>query len=251
MNKKQKKKKGFTLIELLVIVIIIGILAALALPLYFKAMEKSRISEAATLLGAIAKAEQRYKLQDNEYTDRINNLDIDILDHTLEQIATGNSFDTKYFNFILGNESASAARKNGENYSLNINYSTNKITCIVSEESNKICQSMGFEVVETIPDPSSRAIQVTEGDIQYECYGENVSNDGTTCLHYDSYVEYNDSYSGIAIMCGSGGRLYEGDWCDDWWENSCTRFHCYGEYGGCYGDAINEQGNGCNYYNLS
>lgn len=48
-------KQGFTLIELMIVVLIIGILSAIAMPQYTKAIEKARVSEALTMLNAIQK----------------------------------------------------------------------------------------------------------------------------------------------------------------------------------------------------
>ncbi len=75
---KNKTKKGFTLIELLVVVLIIGVLAAIALPQYQKAVEKSRMTEAVSLVRAIANAHQVYYLATGSYTTDINKLDISI-----------------------------------------------------------------------------------------------------------------------------------------------------------------------------
>lgn len=81
--------KGFTLIELLVVVLIIGILAAMAMPQYFKAVERSRMSEAITLLGNIAQAQQRKYLQVNRYAADYSALDV------APKGATGNKYCTK------------------------------------------------------------------------------------------------------------------------------------------------------------
>lgn len=70
--------KGFTLIELLVVVLIIGILSAVALPQYTKAVEKSRATEAITLLGSLANAEEIYKMSTGSYTGDLSLLDIQL-----------------------------------------------------------------------------------------------------------------------------------------------------------------------------
>jgi len=75
-----KNKQAFTLIELLVVVLIIGILAAVALPQYQKAVEKSRMAEAVIILRAIANANQAYYLANGRYAraGEMEALDIEI-----------------------------------------------------------------------------------------------------------------------------------------------------------------------------
>ncbi len=69
---------GFTLIELLVVVLIIGILAAVAVPQYQKAVEKSKAAQALSLLKSLAQATRVYYLANGKYPTKFEQLDVDM-----------------------------------------------------------------------------------------------------------------------------------------------------------------------------
>ena len=72
-----KNKQAFTLIELLVVVLIIGILAAVALPQYQKAVAKSRVMQVLPYIQAVYEAEQVYYLANGTYAETLDELAVD------------------------------------------------------------------------------------------------------------------------------------------------------------------------------
>jgi len=72
----ERKRQGFTLIELLVVVLIMGILASVALPQYFKSVEKSRAAEALDVLSSRVSAQERHYMKTGSYASYGWQLDI-------------------------------------------------------------------------------------------------------------------------------------------------------------------------------
>ena len=133
---------GFTLIELLVVVLIIGVLAAVALPQYTKAVEKSRTAEVVTLLGDVMTGERIYQLSQGEYTTDLSALDIDITGVNVSNFSASMGINGD------GSVTMSATRINGgsaNGYILGANMTLDGVItryCDDADSNVKICSSM-------------------------------------------------------------------------------------------------------------
>ena len=138
-----QKQSGFTLIELLVVVLIIGILAAVALPQYQNAVEKSRAAEAFSNIASFAKALEVWKLANPGHDHRtftgqgygVGQLDIDVPADWVQATETmlistglpGSKSCSKNFCYDInaGDDVIKAYRANSSTYKYGIWYDIN------------------------------------------------------------------------------------------------------------------------------
>lgn len=69
MRRRMKNNRGFNMIELMVVVVIIGILAAIAVPIYSKYAKNARVTEATGRIGDILTACKAYAIEKEGNTD--------------------------------------------------------------------------------------------------------------------------------------------------------------------------------------
>jgi len=63
-----KKEKGFTLIELLMVIVILGILAAVAIPVYTNYTQRARRADAKTALEQLRASQEVFRAENGAYT---------------------------------------------------------------------------------------------------------------------------------------------------------------------------------------
>ena len=102
-DRSSRRVKGFSLIEVMIVVVIIGILAALAYPNLQNYLMRTRQTEAKTNLSAIYTAQKIYFSIQGQYANELTSLDISI----------GSGEDAVYSYSVTGNSNSFTATAQG------------------------------------------------------------------------------------------------------------------------------------------
>ncbi|MFZ1935953.1 MAG: prepilin-type N-terminal cleavage/methylation domain-containing protein [Thermoguttaceae bacterium] len=109
-------RRGFTLTELMVVTTLIGVMAAMSVPSFQRAVTQSRTDIAAANLRAIWAAERLYWLENHSYAGTLSQqsppglIQLGLLDPSLPLTQAGVTYQTGgyYFSVVLGTDSTSA-----------------------------------------------------------------------------------------------------------------------------------------------
>ena len=191
-------RKAFTLIELLIVVLIIGILSAIAIPMYQGAVDKSHWSTMLPGAKAIKDAEEAIKMSNGEYTSEMANLDVTMEnnDLTFNLITPNNTSDPN----VIGVTNSKLANVRLASYLDDSPKFAGQLHCEAKtgdERANRLCGKllMGQE------------LNATEG---YTRYLLDQSIDSTTCGQASLVWSNNKTtcYKSAEERCTANGATY-------------------------------------------
>ncbi len=179
------KTQAFTLIELLVVVLIIGILAAVAVPQYQKAIEKSKAAQGITLVKSLAQAARTYYLANGEYATSLEQLDVS-LSQTLK-----NEFYCEDLQFAC----------NQKEWGVVIYQASNKLQAVIAIRTSGKYKGGGFAIFQNNTDSIYERTLVPDTLYCYErMSGPNaIETNGSYCKKL---------FNGVQVAQGGNGIQY-------------------------------------------
>ena len=144
------KSRAFTLIELLVVVLIIGILSAIALPQYQKAVLKARYMQLMVLVDPLVQAQKLYYMENNDYTKDVDTLAVSVpeggtVDNTSQTDRSIISYGKFTIQVMKNNGGVITGDLNGTGLAY-LHYPSGARECRVHGDSNiekSVCLSLG------------------------------------------------------------------------------------------------------------
>ena len=158
---KKNANKGFTLVELLVVVVIIGILAAIALPSFLSQTAKAKQGEARTVLGSWAKAQKAFRVDAAQFAPDWTTLSLGI------------STDGKNYSFSMTGGGGTATDTSGFATSKSTDLKSYSATVIVFTKS--VDTATGTEVQVDMPDALVESLNPTTQQIAAPTIGTDYS----------------------------------------------------------------------------
>lgn len=136
-----QKRKGFTLLELMTVVIIIGILAMIAVPQFFKVAERGRAAEGVSLAANYRDAQLRYSSQYGNTTSTESDLDISMSDPKYFSVSLAEIEPASSPNGAVATITRNSESNPGYSYTFTASYN-GSITCA---SSGSACTDLGLD----------------------------------------------------------------------------------------------------------
>lgn len=221
--------KGFTLVELLMVVLIIGILTAMAVPVYQRAVDHSRYSALMPVSKAMANAEEVFYLGNGSYTETFNDLSVDVPADIQDSVASLDKDTRLVLNAASTHQNIRATKDSLDSrYVIYFNYSPHfpgDVHCEAltkSARAKALCQSLGGTELGTAGSYTTyllegnglgtlvavpKKVLSTGGDCGKN-YGSNTASCNRTTYEDGSYMEHR-------ISKGAGAQYYNTEYLYD------------------------------------
>lgn len=124
MFKFMNDKRGFTLVELMITIVIVGVLASVAIPLYQANVKRAKGAEADATMGSIRTALRVYYAENGSYPTQASYVAVHTMSSTIDMDSldmVGKYFPATSYKYISAAGTAYTIRATGSGASANIN----------------------------------------------------------------------------------------------------------------------------------